>query len=75
MWMARSESSVAAAVNASTNASIIGWFSELRRDGRSSVTRRTSPSRDVVTAPSSVTVESAILRYTVGHTVLLSCRS
>jgi hypothetical protein len=60
--MARSESSVAAPVSVATNASTIEWLNELRLDGRSSVTRRTGPSRVVVTAPSSaasVTVESA----------------
>jgi hypothetical protein len=60
--MARSESSDAASVKRSTKASIIEWLSALRLDGRSSVSRRTSPSRDAVTDPSastSVTVESA----------------
>ena len=45
MWMARSDSSVAASVSASTSASTIEWLNELRRDGRSSVSRRIAPSR------------------------------
>jgi hypothetical protein len=60
--MARSESSVAASVSRSTIALIIEWLNALRLAGRSSVSRRTSLSRDAVTEPSastSVTVESA----------------
>jgi hypothetical protein len=60
--MARSDSSVAASVNRSTKVSIIEWLNALRLDGRSSVSRRTSPSRDAATEPSastSVTVDSA----------------
>ena len=58
MWMARSESSVAASVNAATNASIMFWLNELRRDGRSSVSRSTAPSRLEVSEPSAA-AESA----------------
>src|SRR6478672_4867153 len=57
--MARSESSEAASVRRATRASVIEWLSAFRLDGRSSVSRRTSPSRAAVTAPMSVTVESA----------------
>ena len=52
MWMARNESSAAASVSASTSASTIEWLNELRRAGRSSVSRRIAPSRCAVTAPS-----------------------
>ena len=55
--MARNESSVAASVSAATSVSIMLWLNELRRDGRSSVSRRTAPSRLVVSEPSAA-VES-----------------
>ena len=73
MWMARSESSVAASVSTSTNASIIGWLNELRRDGRSSVSRRTrrrampSPSRR--RRPPESPSNPPFRIYTVSHTV------
>jgi len=66
MWMARSESSVAASRSAAASESVMAWSSALRRDGRSSVSRRTSPSLVAVTVPSSVTVKiPPIQSYTV----------
>ena len=80
---ARRESSAAAAVSAPTNASIIPWLSELRRDGRFSTTRSTAPSRCAVTEPSvpaastsCVTLDphlsrSCTVAHTVGYTITI----
>ena len=58
MWIARNESSAAASVNASTSSSTIEWLNELRRAGRSSVSRRIAPSRCAVT--DTVSVDQAL---------------